>query len=683
MLFLIALFWRIAYLFRLEGAALLSNVLRADELVYWDWATYLMAHDFQGSNPFFFGPLYPYALALVRSLVGSDVFRVLIVQAVWGSAAAVLIADAARRLVGWRIGLAAGLLYALYEMNVFFDGLVLMESLVLFLEALLLWLWTRTAQRGGGIGWQVAIGAVIGLATLGRATGALFLLPALWIAKRRDGEMWRPAAARMAALSVAFLATVSPGAIHNWNVTGEFIPFTYNFGMNFYIGNHENATGRYIWVAGAQGLGAVKGQKPDGGIDSDGRQFLEATEGVALSPRQSSDLWTRKALEWAKGHPLEVLGLAGSKILLLWNMREQFQIESAEMHRRRAGPLGLPWVGSFLFVGVLGVVGLVHAGAHRTIGPALRMYVASFVLGMLPFFVTDRYRVHMVPALILLAAVAVHAWWVRRPRSGNALRFALPAALATGLALVPITHPTGRLNELMEALDMGSRWLDRGRPDMAVAEYEKAVAADASISGIEHVLEQDLRGAMFFNYAYSLRATGRPEEAMTWFRRAAEVAPQNPKFLRTLGDALRARGDIRASDSLLTEAAGLMGSTTEIWISRGYEAAREGRHAEAESLFAEATRLSMRHYGAWGALIRIQVQQQALGRARKTVEAFKRTSAPPHMVSLYDAFVLAASGEAARAKAILAQLPPPEAGDDPILGWVRSTTEKMIAAGGG
>jgi hypothetical protein len=44
--------------------------------------------------------------------------------------------------------------------------------------------------------------------------------------------------------------------------------------------------------------------------------------------------------------------------------------------------------------------------------------------------------------------------------------------------------------------------------------------------------------------------------------------------------------------------------------------------------------------------------------------------------------VLAASGESARARALLAEVPA-TASNDPILGWVRSTTEKMIAAGGG
>jgi 4-amino-4-deoxy-L-arabinose transferase-like glycosyltransferase len=680
-LFVFALVWRIAYIVRIEDAALMAS-LRADESVYWDWATYLMSHDFQGSNPFFFGPLYPYALAIVRSVTGSDPFRVLVVQAIWGSAAAVLIADALRRLVGWPIAIAAGVLYTLYEMNVFFDGLILMESLVLFLEALLIWLWTRTAQTNGGFWSCLSIGAVTGLVALGRATGALLLLPVWWIVSHREGESWRPVVKRLAVVFVSFIATIAPAAIHNWNVSKEFIPFTYNFGINLYIGNHEYATGRYIWVAGAQGVDAVQGLRPDGGIESDGRKYLQYTEGLILSPRESSEIWADRSIRWAQSHPLDVLKLAGAKILLLWNMREQHQIESAKMYRNRAGPLGLPWVGSFLFVAVLGMVGLWQAGSHR-VGQALRAYVAVFTLSMLPFFVTDRYRAHLVPALVMLSAIAVYAWLRRPRRPGTLARFGLPAVLAFGLAIVPISSPSGRLHDMLESLDMGTRWLDQGRPDRALVEYEKAVALDATIPDIAELLEPDARGALFFNYAYALRATGRSDAWMKWFERATEVAPENPKFLRTLGDAYLAAGRLREGDSLLAKVELLMGADSELLMSRGYDAARDGNLARAESLFVAAVDQSMRHFGAWGALIRVQVQQQALSRAQTSVNRFKQTGAPPHVVRLYEGFVLAASGHAAQARAALEEVPLVMTQDEPTLGWVRSTTEKMIAAAEG
>jgi tetratricopeptide (TPR) repeat protein len=425
----------------------------------------------------------------------------------------------------------------------------------------------------------------------------------------------------------------------------------------------------------------VKDLRPDGGIESDGRDFLAASEGLSLSPQESSSHWAGRAREWMRAHPLDVVRLAGAKLILLWNMREQFQIESADMYRNRAGPLGIPFLGTFLFVAVVGLVGAVHAGAWPAVGPALRAYLIVFTAGMLPFFVTDRYRVHLVPALVMLGAMAVHAWRHRPARSGGLARFALPAALAAALALVPITQPSARLQDMMEAMDMGTRWLDAGQPDLALTEYDRALAIDTTLAGVEEMIGPDPRAGLYFNYGYALRATGRAEEALPWIRRAVETVPTNPKFVRTLADAYLVRGRTREGDSLLTLVEQLAGADGEALLSRGYAAAREGRHAQAESLFAAAVSRGMRHMAAWGALIRIQVQQRALDRARATVERFKRTGAAPHVLRLYEAFVLAAGGERERAATLMAGMPE-TIGFDPILGRVRAATEEMIRAGG-
>ena len=68
-LFLVAVIWRLAYVSRLSATPL-AGTLRADERIYWDWATFLADHGLRATNPFFLGPLYPYVLALVRMVVG-------------------------------------------------------------------------------------------------------------------------------------------------------------------------------------------------------------------------------------------------------------------------------------------------------------------------------------------------------------------------------------------------------------------------------------------------------------------------------------------------------------------------------------------------------------------------------------------------------------------------------------
>src|SRR4029077_11330076 len=98
-------------------------------------------------------------IGLVRLIVGSDITRVLTVQMVLGAAACAALADAAYGLTrGAVAAVVAGVIAAFYGMSVFFDGLILSESLLFDLFALLLWLvCTERWRRPVGL---VAIGVI-------------------------------------------------------------------------------------------------------------------------------------------------------------------------------------------------------------------------------------------------------------------------------------------------------------------------------------------------------------------------------------------------------------------------------------------------------------------------------------------------------------------------------------------
>src|SRR5262245_56650829 len=187
-LFLLALFWRLAYLGRL-AASPLGDSLTADARAYWGWAEFLLRTGPIGKNPFFLAPIYPYVLWPIRASFGNSIGAVLVIQALWGAAAAVLLADATRRLTRTSLGLIAGVIVALFETAVFFDGLLLMESLLFALEALLIWLAVTADRSPRRVPWVAAIGIAIGLLAEGRPTSVL-LLAAAWavLVFRREGS---------------------------------------------------------------------------------------------------------------------------------------------------------------------------------------------------------------------------------------------------------------------------------------------------------------------------------------------------------------------------------------------------------------------------------------------------------------------------------------------------------------
>src|SRR5262245_4023669 len=204
-IFVLALLFRLWVLIRLARTPLLDS-LRSDSEVYWRWAALLRQQGWIGHNPFFLAPLYPYWLALVQPAVGSSVLGVLLVQAVLGALAAVLLADAAARLTSPRVGLLIGLLVAGCQGAVLFESLILMESLLFALECWLLWLvarWPWASRPVGGATWA---GAIIGIAAYGRGTELLLLAP-LWLLLGRVARGRQALRASAAAtLVVALLA---------------------------------------------------------------------------------------------------------------------------------------------------------------------------------------------------------------------------------------------------------------------------------------------------------------------------------------------------------------------------------------------------------------------------------------------------------------------------------------------
>jgi 4-amino-4-deoxy-L-arabinose transferase-like glycosyltransferase len=680
-LFLTALSWRLAYLGRLLATPL-AGTLRADERVYWDWATFLVDHGLRGTNPFFLGPLYPYVLALVRLVVGSQVANVLTVQAVWGAAAVILLTDAARRLTRPSIAIGLGVVLALYEMAVFFDGLILMESLLFFLEALLIWLWCRSPKTPVRIHGLAVIAIVTGLIAQCRATGILLLIPGLMLAAQRgepERARWR---LRVVVTASVFFLTMIPAALWNWSVSREFIPFTYNLGLNLYAGNNPDADGGYIDVTGASRLGAVEASRPDGGGEIDGRGYLKKVRGLNLTPGQSSSYWASEAMVFLRENPGRAAALAGTKLLLAFNREETPQIENVNLFRSLAGPLGLPVAGTFLLLGLLGIVGLVHAGGWGPPGRAIQSYVVLLTLGILPFFVTDRYRVHLVPALALLAALAVETLVQRlraRPRRGMQ-SLAVSAVVAMTVVMLPVSGSDRGYDAWLGARGLAIRWLEQGRPDLAVREFERAMRLERT-QGLDRDPDPWLaqqRAELYFNYGVALRQTRNESEALDWLRAAAVADPSNPRYVRTLGDAYVLHGRIREGDSLLLRVRSMVGGEGEALLSDGWRAARAGRLDVAEESFQQAVSGDARLYGAWGALIRVQVQRGEPMRAKETLARAAKTGMPVHMIKAHEALVEATLGNSAAAWRALEQVPQSAAEGDPTLSRLVSRTREML-----
>ncbi len=128
------------------------------------------------------------------------------------------------------VGFAAGVLSLLYLPNSFIGMLLLTEAL--FMPALFATIAAFVrAEKGGGVIWYIAAGALLGITTLVRPTVLplwavfLFLMWWRWMTARKRGEnlpLWGPAIGMTAAL----VAVMLPWWVRNFIDFHQFIPLS-------------------------------------------------------------------------------------------------------------------------------------------------------------------------------------------------------------------------------------------------------------------------------------------------------------------------------------------------------------------------------------------------------------------------------------------------------------------------
>jgi tetratricopeptide (TPR) repeat protein len=508
-----------------------------DSREYDGWATAIAAGDWLGGEPFFQAPLYPYLLAIVYATFGRSLDTVYLLQIALAVAGCWALYRAGRVLAGEPIGLLAAALAATYPAFVVHDVLVAKESIAVVLTCFLLWALAAARARGAPRPW-LAAGLLLGLLGLLRENLLLtlpFLLPLAWAAPP-DGRPagagaagWRGAAAFLGGVALVLL----PVAARNAAVGGGFLPTTFQGGVNLWIGNNPEADGTYRPL--------VPGRQTPALERAESVRLAEAALGRPLAPAEVSRYWRRRALAWARDEPGAFLRLQARKLRLFASWYEWPDAVDLYWLRARSPILRLPWP-EFGGVTLLAAAGLLVLALRRDLGrfaPAL-LWGAGAAATAVVFFVFARYRLPVVPALLLLAAVPLAAGVA----AARARRWAPAAAWASLLALAlaaPRLAGHGPRLDLVHA-NLGRLAQEAGRTAEAAAHYRAALAVEPG----------DLQSWMGLG---GLAARdGRWREAAAAYERAAALAPEADDALASLGAARLALGDLAGAEAALEAA---------------------------------------------------------------------------------------------------------------------------------
>ncbi len=255
-----------------------------DSLVYHQQALEIAGGKLVGDQAFFFGPLYPYLLGLFYAAFGSGALVPRMLNIVLELVTITLVFFLARRCFGRTVALIASVAYALYLPAIFYTSLPLMAPLVTALFTLLaLLLAVAATDKPAGARWWFLAGLVLGLGCLARAN-LLALAPLFLLVLHRSHreQFWKPAGLFLLGI---FLLIV-PATLHNAVAEGELVPLTANAGLNFYVGNNPQASGRYMLPPGLDAQNDPRGRRfPLGQGMVFGHRFLGRTGAGRQTPQ--------------------------------------------------------------------------------------------------------------------------------------------------------------------------------------------------------------------------------------------------------------------------------------------------------------------------------------------------------------------------------------------------------------
>ncbi|HDL64930.1 MAG TPA: tetratricopeptide repeat protein [Proteobacteria bacterium] len=431
----------------------------------------------------------------------------------------------------------------------------------------------------------------------------------LWIllASRYQGDKPRillPAAGLLLGIVIAIL----PVTIRNYAVSGEFVPIATNAGISLGVANNEFTDGTTHFIPGIGNIGTpydwpriVRGLSHD--------------LGRHLTHQEASNYLSRQAIDFAWRDPGRFFGLLGRKTLLFWGPIEIRNLK--EVHYARLNsPLLLHLPENFpliLSLSILGMISLLRPirkenrgqvfpllfwrrGERRGDNPLssppkkppaerkaisrldpylLLLFIGGYFLSMVPFAAAARYRVPVIPFLIILGASGVRRFAGMLTERKWGWAGMLAAVGAAFYLLLSINFSGFSPSPEKWHYDRGLARLEAGRYQDAVIEFDRALEYKPDYS------------AAYTNRGVALSKGGDPVAAISSYRRALALAPDSPRPLKNLADTLLDQGDTQEALILYRRALKLAPGYSGIACDLARALLRDGKDDEAIACYQE------------------------------------------------------------------------------------------------
>ncbi|MCD4709099.1 MAG: tetratricopeptide repeat protein [Candidatus Sabulitectum sp.] len=412
------------------------------------WAGEVAGGDIFIYAPYFRAPLYPVVLGFVYMFTGGSLLSGILLSLFFSVFSVHLVHRIVYRRAGRIPSLAAASIWMLYGVNLFYSTTLLITPMYICLLLLSFFLLDR--EKPHRLGWLF-----LGLAAITRP-GAVLLFPLVFILYRKA---WRS----------AWLLTVPVILVWVVNlVNGDGATMiSSQGGINLYIGSGPEADGFTAFA-------------PSGtGVPSDSLPYIDNVWAASyapfeddVSPSGVSSWWVRKTADHIIAHPVDFLALTGKKLFYLIspvaipsNYDAYYFSRYSPVLRILTGSPGFPVSGLLIW---LILPGALFAGRFAGLEKNVLLWIVCLAVGILPFFVTARFRLPVIPFTVMLLV----------PRAmrniGRSLLLA-PAGVVAGIGLALVTVDTVKIGGVNMAFHDGVAHFQQGYESEAELLLLKAV----------------------------------------------------------------------------------------------------------------------------------------------------------------------------------------------------------------
>ena len=418
-IFVLAFTLRCIYLFEMRSSPLFDTPTMDAE--YHDqWAQSILKGEDYTGGVFFRAPLYPYFLALIYKVFGHNYFIPRLIQFIIGSLSCVLIYLLGRKVFNRRTGIIAGVIASFYGVLIYFDGELQLPVMEVFLDMLFIFAFIRAREKPSVKKW-ILCGIFLGLSALVRPNILLVgvaLLVWILIRSTSNGKIRFSRIPKSKSLIYAVclvlgtILMILPVTFRNYIKGHDFVLISSQGGMNFYIGNNPQADGSSAILPG--------GRTTWWGSYEDAIRIAEKNLGRTLKPSEVSGYWYKQTLKFAISQPFRFLKLMLKKFALFWNGNELSNNKDFYFFARSAPLLKfLIWRFVIYFpfglIVPLALVGIILFHSKKLSGTVkekdniylLEIFLLVYMFSVILFFVTARYRIPVLPALIIFSSYAL------------------------------------------------------------------------------------------------------------------------------------------------------------------------------------------------------------------------------------------------------------------------------------